>query len=218
MFHVSFLPMFITLEGSEGSGKTSQIAPLAEALCLAGYSVLLTREPGGTPIGDQIREVLAAFKNTDMEPRTEILLFQASRAQLVAQVIRPHLKSGGVVLCDRYADSTLAYQGYGYKLELGPLRALIDFATGGLKPDLTVLLDLDVDEGLRRRAQSGEWNRLDAFQLEFYQRVRQGYLELAQAEPERWVIVDAALPFAAVAEAIRNSVFERLQSGRKKAA
>jgi dTMP kinase len=208
--------LFITLEGSEGSGKTSQIGPLAEYLRQTGYSVLATREPGGTIIGDQIRAILADLKNTAMQPRTEILLFQASRTQLVEEVIRPHLKSGGVVLSDRYADSTLAYQGYGYCLDLAQLKNIITFATGGLKPDLTLLLDLDVEEGLRRRASGGQWNRLDSFEPAFYQRVRQGYLQMTREEPERWVIIDAALPPEMVQAAIRKVVVERLGTGGRK--
>ncbi len=149
--------IFITFEGPEGSGKTSQLAALADSLRQAGYPVLTTREPGGTPIGDQVRSVLMGLKNTEMQPRTEILLFQASRAQLVEQVILPHLADGYVVLCDRYANSTLAYQGYGYqKFTLEQLRPLIAFATGGLAPDLTLLLDVEVNVGLQRRMQDGD--------------------------------------------------------------
>ena len=205
------LPMFITFEGSEGSGKTSQIESLGGFLCQSGYDVLTTREPGGTGIGEQIRAVLSNLENTAMQPRTEILLFQASRAQLVEEVIQPHLGKGGVVLCDRYADSTLAYQGYGYQLELEPLRALISFATGGLKPDLTLFLDVEVEEGLRRRARGGEWNRLDTYELDFYKRVRQGYMQLISEEPHRWVMIDAGGPPDQVQAAIRRVVLERLQ-------
>jgi dTMP kinase len=172
---------------------------------------LTTREPGGTGIGEQIRAVLSNLENTAMQPRTEILLFQASRAQLVEEVIQPHLRKGGVVLCDRYADSTLAYQGYGYQLELEPLRALISFATGGLKPDLTLFLDVEVEEGLRRRARGGELNRLDTYELDFYKRVRQGYMQLIFEEPHRWVIIDAGGPPDQVQAAIRRVVLERLQ-------
>jgi dTMP kinase len=204
--------MFITFEGSEGSGKTSQLPALAQYLRESGYAVLTTREPGGTRIGDQVRQILSDLDNTDMDARTEILLFQASRAQLVEQVIRPHLGSGGIVLCDRYADSTLAYQGYGYQRDLAQLLTLIDFATCGLKPDLTIFFDLDVEEGLRRRANGGEWNRLDSFKLEFYQRVRQGYLHMAQADPDRWVIVDASQPPRMVEAAVRQIVIERLKT------
>jgi dTMP kinase len=203
--------MFITFEGPEGSGKTSQLADLAEYLTQKGFPVLTTREPGGTPIGDQIRAILSSLDNTDMRPRTEILLFQASRAQLVEQVIRPHLEEGGVVLSDRYADSTLAYQGYGYQADLGNLRAIIDFATGGLKPDITLLLDVDVKEGLRRRERDGGWNRLDAYEVAFHQRVRQGYIELVQAEPQRWLVIDAGQPPDQVQMEIRRIVLERLQ-------
>lgn len=202
--------MLITFEGSEGCGKTTQIARLAEFLCRQGYDVLATREPGGTPIGDQIRSVLLDLKNEAIEPRTEILLLQASRAQLVEQVIRPQLTKGGIVLCDRYADSTLAYQGYGYQLDIEALKSLIEFATGGLKPGLTLLLDMDVEEGLQRRASGGEWNRLDAYKLDFYQRVRRGYLEMARADPQRWVVVDAARPLEQIQVEIRQIVLERL--------
>ncbi|MCK4975387.1 MAG: dTMP kinase [Anaerolineales bacterium] len=202
--------MFISFEGPEGSGKTSQVAQLVEYLRQEGYDVLATREPGGTPIGDQIRDVLSNLENTTMRPRTEILLFQASRAQLVEQVIRPHLKSGGIVLSDRYADSTLAYQGYGHQVDLEKLKTIIEFATGGLKPNLTVLLDVDVEEGLQRRARGGEWNRLDAYDLAFHQRVRQGYHKLVQAEPERWKVVNAGQPPDLVQAAIRQLVLGML--------
>ena len=205
--------VFITFEGPEGSGKTSQLPALADYLRQAGYRVLATREPGGTPIGDQVRSVLMGLKNTEMQPRTEILLFQASRAQLVEQVILPHLADGFVVLCDRYADSTLAYQGYGYqKFSLEQLRPLIAFATGGLAPDLTLLLDVEVDLGLQRRMQDGDYNRLDVYERAFYERVRQGYQELAHREPERWVTVDAGQPPEQVQAAIRQIVMSRLNN------
>jgi len=204
--------LFITLEGPEGSGKSSQMADLAAYLCRQGYPVLATREPGGTPIGDQVRSILSDLGNKAMQPRTELLLFQASRAQLVEQVILPHLKDGGIVLCDRYADSTLAYQGYGHQqFDLDQVRALIAFTTGGLKPDLTLLLDVDVEVGLRRRAHGGEWNRLDAYELAFHQRVRKGYLQMAQEEPQRWVVVDASKPPDQVQAAIRRIVSAYLE-------
>lgn len=203
--------MFITLEGPEGSGKTRQLAELVEFLRQEGFPVLATREPGGTPIGDQIRDVLSNLDNTAMQPRTEILLFQASRAQLVDQVILPCLRDGGIVVCDRYADSTLAYQGYGHRVNLEQLRAIVHFATQGLKPDLTLLLDIDVRKGLERKASGGEWNRLDAYDLEFHERVRQGYLELAGNEPERWEIIDAYRAFGTVQAEIRSAVMRRLR-------
>jgi dTMP kinase len=202
--------VFITFEGSEGCGKSSQVALLSSFLQQQGYDILTTREPGGTPIGEQIRSVISSLQNTEMQQRTEILLFQASRAQLVEQVIRPHLAKGGIVLSDRFADSTLAYQGFGYQRDLVPLRALIQFATGGLKPDLTLLLDVEVEVGLRRRACGGEWNRLDALQLDFYQRVRQGYFQLVKEEPERWMVIDAMQPFEQVQQAIRQVIVGRL--------
>lgn len=203
--------MFITLEGTEGCGKTTQVLPLADALRRQGWDVLTTREPGGTPISEQIRSVLHNLDNTEMHARTEILLFQAARAQHVEQLIRPHLTRAGVVICDRFADSTLAYQGYGRQQPLEPLKALVDYATGGLKPDLTLLLDLDVEVGLRRRAKGGEWNRLDALEVAFYQRVRQGYYQLVRAEPARWVVIDASLSPEAVQEALFSAVQERLK-------
>ncbi len=203
--------MFITLEGPEGSGKSSQLPPLAEYLSNNGYDVLTTREPGGTPIGDQVRTVLLDKENTAMQPRTEILLFQASRAQLVDQVIRPHLEKGGVVLCDRYADSTLAYQGYGYRRDINEITAIINFATGGLKPDLTLLLDVDVEIGLTRRQKGGDVNRLDIFELTFHQNVREGYHRLAKSEPHRWVTIDAGQPTERVQRDLRKVILERLQ-------
>ncbi|MBI3764416.1 MAG: dTMP kinase [Chloroflexi bacterium] len=209
------MSLFITFEGPEGSGKSTQITPLADRLRALGHDVCLTREPGGTDIGDQIRQVLHDLKNTAMQPRAEILLYSASRAQLVGEIIRPHLERGGIVLCDRYADSTMAYQGYGHGLDLGALRAITEFATGGLKPDLTILLDVETEEGLRRRRSSGEWNRLDAYALAFHQRVRQGYLGMAAAEPERWVVVDAGRAVEEVAEEVWRGVSKRLEGSRK---
>ncbi len=203
--------MFITLEGPEGSGKTYQLPKLAEFLRQHGFDVLTTREPGGTSISEQIRTILHNLENKEMDPRAEILLFQASRAQLVEQVIRPHLDNGGVVLSDRYADSTLAYQGYGHQIDLEPLRVLVSFATGGLKPDLTLLLDVDVETGLRRKELKGEWNRLDAYDLDFHRRVRSGYLNLVAAEPERWVVVDASQSPGTVQETMRRVVAEKLR-------
>jgi dTMP kinase len=205
--------MFITLEGSDGSGKTSQLPGLAEALRSQGFELLTTREPGGTSIGDQIRRVLFDLDNKTMNPRTEILLFQASRAQLVEEIIRPALKAGLIVLCDRYADSTLAYQGYGHGVDLDVLREIVSFATGGLKPDLTIFLDIPVEEGLKRRNKGGDWNRLDDYDLVFHRRVRAGYAELIAAEPERWVVVNAAQPPQAVAAELRKVVLDRLKQG-----
>ncbi len=202
--------MFITFEGPEGSGKTTQIKALEAHLRSQGLDVITTREPGGTPIGDQVRAVLTNLDNTAMHPRTEILLFLSARAQLVEQVIRPELKAGKVVICDRYADSTLAYQGYGHGYDRDQLRQLLNFATGGLWPDLTLLLDVDPEVGLKRKRSGGEWNRLDAYEVAFHQRVRAGYLELAASEPQRWARVDASCMSDDVQEEIRRVVMGRL--------
>ncbi len=205
--------MFITFEGPEGSGKTSQIPPLTRFLEEQGRQVVTTREPGGTQIGDQVRAVLTSLSNTSMHPRTEILLFLAARAQLVEECIRPSLVQGKLVLCDRYADSTLAYQGFGHGTDLGLLRQLLDFATGSLWPDLTILLDLDPEKGLQRKRSGGEWNRLDAYELAFHQRVWRGYQTLASQEPQRWATIDASQPFDAVQNQIRQTILDRLSGG-----
>jgi len=205
--------MFITLEGPEGSGKTSQVPDLVDYLRKKGYSVFATREPGGTSIGEQVREVLHSLNNTEMHPRTETLLYQAARAQFVEQVVRPHLALGEIVLSDRYADSTIAYQGYGHQQDLEQVRTLVKYATGGLLPDLTVLLDVDVELGIGRKTRSREWNRLDAYTLEFHQRVRAGYLEMAKQEPNRWVVVDAGVGRQAVQEKLRETFLYRIEKG-----
>jgi len=199
--------MFITLEGPEGSGKTSHIKPLTEWLSAQGYKVFATREPGGTDIGEQIRAVIHDLKNTEMHPRAETLLYQAARAQIVEQVIRPKLAEGTVVISDRYYDSTIAYQGYGHRQDLDQVRALVKYATGGLTPDLTILLDIDVEAGLKRKTQNAsEWNRLDAYDLDFHRRVRAGYLEMARQEPKRWAVVDASQTWDEVQERLRGVI------------
>lgn len=202
--------MFITFEGPEGSGKTSQLPGLEKYLEGEGYQVVRTREPGGTKISDQIRAVLTDLGNKELHPRTEILLFLAARAQLVEQVIKPALAEGKLVLCDRYGDSTLAYQGYGHGLDLEALRSMLAFATDNLKPDLTVYLDIDVEAGLQRKRRVDEWNRLDAYEISFHQRVRDGYHQLMAQEPGRWVMVDAALPKDEVQIQIRQVVLAKL--------
>lgn len=185
--------LFITFEGPEGSGKTTQIRLLKIFLEARGFAILVTREPGGTAIGNAIRGIVLDPSHTEMSPRAEALLFNAARAQLVDEVIHPALARGQIVLCDRYADSTLAYQGYGYGQDLPRLQRIIDFATGGLKPDLTIFMNIDPVEGLRRKQQgaANEWNRMEEKALVFHQIVRQGYLQLAAAESDRWLVVDA---------------------------
>lgn len=206
--------MFITFEGPDGSGKTTQLAQLVSHLQHQSYRVFSTREPGGTLIGDQIRQVLHDLKNEGMDPHTEILLYAASRAQLVAQEIRPRLAAGEIVICDRYTDSTLAYQGYGHGLDLTVLRQILQFATGGLRPDLTIYLDISAEEGLRRRldaAQSGaEWNRMDAQSLEFHCRVREGYHALMAEDPTRWISIPANTDRDTIQVKIRDVVLSRL--------
>ncbi len=194
------MSIFITFEGPEGSGKTTQIGLLAAALARDGWPTLTTREPGGTRIGDGIRALLLDLAHTEMSPRAETLLFNAARAQIVDQVIRPALDRGQVVLCDRFADSTLAYQGYGHGQTLAPLRQLAAYATAGLTPDLTIFLDIEPVAGLHRKQMGAadEWNRMEAKAVAFHQRVRHGYLALAQAEPARWLVLDATQPVEAI--------------------
>jgi dTMP kinase len=202
---------FITFEGPEGSGKTTQIQALAAFLRGAGYPVMSTREPGGTRIGDAVRQVLLDMTHTEMDARTETLLFNAARAQIVEQVIRPALAQGSFVLCDRFADSTLAYQGYGHGQDLDALGQLIRYATGGLTPDLTLYLDINPDIGLTRKQQASqeEWNRLDAQTLAFHERVYAGYQALIQADPARWAVVNGGADPQTVAAEIVAVVASR---------
>ncbi|MCI0713273.1 MAG: dTMP kinase [Chloroflexi bacterium] len=207
--------MFITFEGLDGSGKTTQIQLLTAFLRNQGYDVVATREPGGTAIGDQIREILHSLKNDEMHPRTELLLYTASRAQLIEQVIKPHLQANAIVLSDRFVDSTLAYQGYGHRLDLNVLRTILNFATGGLTPDVTIYMDISVEEGLKRRRRAAddgeEWNRLDALALAFHKRVYAGYQILVAEEPERWVQIAALGSEVEIHQQIRDALLPRLK-------
>ena len=204
---------FGTFEGGEGSGKTSVVAEVAERLRMKGISVVTVREPGGTPIGDQIRDILDSFENKEITPRTEVLLFQSSRSQLVDQVIKPALNRGEVVLSDRYADSTKIYQGAYGVFSRSEMQPIIEFATQGLKPDLTLLLDVDVEVGLGRRARQGGVNRLDAYDHNFHEKVRRGYLQLADEDSGRWIVVDANRKLNEVCAEAQSIVENRLIRG-----
>jgi len=200
--------MFITFEGTEGSGKTTQIKLLATSLQQLGYQVCCTREPGGTAIGNQIRHILHDVNNREMTAEAEILLYAASRAQLVRELILPKLNQKQIVLCDRYVESTYAYQGYGRGLNFEILRHLSAFATQELRPDLIIYLDLDIDVGLQRKqVGQAEMNRMDQQTRDFYERVHQGYYEMAQTEPARWLII----PASADVEVIQARIYQQIQ-------
>ncbi|MFP4345951.1 MAG: dTMP kinase [Anaerolineales bacterium] len=199
--------LFLTLEGPEGSGKSTQLPLLVSWLEEEGYAVLHTREPGGTEISERIRDLLHDPAHTKMTARAEILLYSAARAQHVEERIRPALEEGRIVLCDRFFDSTYAYQGYGRGLSLEDLRTITRFATDGLVPDVTLYLDLEPEVGLgRRRSGGGEMNRLDREALDFHRRVRLGYLKLAAADPDRWLTLDAGGRIEEVQETIRMAL------------
>ena len=185
--------MFIAFEGGEGSGKSVQSRRLYRHLVREGIPAVLVREPGGTRLGEAIARQLKWHKEAEISAETELLLFNASRSHLVDKVIKPALSQGKVVVCDRFADSTLAYQGYGRGLKVAGVQAVNSLGTGGLKPDLTFLMDISPDEGLRRK----DANRVDRFESEqqsFHEKVRRGYLALAHSEPGRWYIMDASRP------------------------
>jgi dTMP kinase len=202
---------FITIDGPDGGGKTTQAQRLAAHLRDRGATVHLTREPGGTWLGERIRELLLERTGSSdrTDPLADAMLFNAARRQLVREVIRPALDAGETVVCARFADSTLAYQGYGAGLDVAMLRGLNDLATGGLRPDLTLVLDVPVDAGLARKAPT-DVTRFEAdFDLRFHERVRRGFLDIAAAEPERVVVVDAARDIDDVSAAILGLVHAR---------
>jgi len=204
--------LLISFEGVDGAGKSSHVEGLAAELRGAGRDVVTLREPGGTPLGERVRELLLDAE-LERSPRAELLLFQVARAELVAERIRPALEAGAVVLIDRFSDSTRAYQGWGLELERGLVEDALRLATGGLEPDLVILLDLEPARGLRRVNSAGKrHDAIESRRRDFLERVRRGYLELARREPERWLIVDAARPPAAVAAAVSGRV-RRLLDG-----
>jgi dTMP kinase len=202
--------LFITFEGTEGSGKSIQARLLAARLRAVGYQVVETREPGGTPLGLELRTILLGRDELDISARGEALLMNASRAQLVEKVIRPALERDSFVVCDRFADSTLAYQGAGRGLGLDTLGAVISFATAGLRPDMTLLLDVPVDVGLARKHAQDQGNRFEAETLAFHARVQAAYQALAAAEPARWRCFDGGEPVEQVADEIWNAVAARI--------
>ena len=201
---------FITFEGGEGCGKSTQIRLLAQKLQDAGKQVLLVREPGGTAAGERIREILLSKQSDGLEPMAELMLYEAARAQIVSEVIEPALQEGKVVLCDRFFDSTVAYQGFGRGLDPEMIAKLNLMATGGLEPDLTVLLDIDPALGLKRAMAvtggDGEGDRIEAAGLAFHQQIRQGFASLAQQYPERITVIDASGTIEQVAEQVFAAV------------
>lgn len=210
--------MFITLEGIEGSGKTTQIQTVLDWLTAVGFDCLATREPGGTSIGNQIRSVLLNPQNRDLAVVAELLLYTADRAQHLERVVRPALAAGTAVVCDRFFDATLVYQGYARGLDKAMVRRLHQLACGGLVPDLTLLLDLEASVGLARAwrrihadAAHGMESRFEAEALAFHERVRAGYLDLARREPTRFAIVDAAVDAAAVRRQIEDALAAHIQ-------
>lgn len=207
--------MFITFEGPEGGGKSTQARLLTERMQAAGYHVTLTREPGGTPAGKAIRAIWDDPNRADLLPITDLLLLCADRAQHVGSLIRPALERGEIVISDRYADSTRAYQGYGSGLDFETMETLLHVATGGLTPDLTLLLDIPAAEGLARRhsasqAGTSPLDRLDQRSLDYHERVHAGYLQLAAQNPARWVTLDARVDVQTLAERIWQIVQARL--------
>jgi len=205
------MSLFITFEGGEGSGKSVQAKALYRRLSQLAIPVVLTHEPGGTSFGMKIGRWLKWTEGTNISPLTELLLFNASRAQLVTKVIQPNLESEKVVICDRYADSTTAYQGYGRGLDLEMVKATNNAATQGLKPDLTVLLDISAEEGLARK-RAEKQDRFEQEDIAFHQRVREGYVKLAANDPQRWLVIDASQSKRKIAEIIWQRVSQLLSS------
>ena len=201
---------FIVFEGGEGSGKSTQAKALNNRLRKLGYDVVFTHEPGGTVLGNKLRRWVKWGRDVTLP--TELFLFLASRSQLLTKVIRPALTRGHIVICDRFAASTVAYQGYGRGIDISLLESLNNFVTDGLVPDLTVLLDVDAEEGLGRKKR--KWDSFERENYTFHQRVRDGYLKIAAADPDRWMVVDASLPAIQVEELIWERIREFLTYGR----
>lgn len=209
--------MFITFEGPEGSGKSSVLDKICHQLEHDGFNVVKTREPGGTPISEQIRNIILDKSNTNLEPRTEALLYAASRRQHLVEKIWPALKEGKIVLCDRYLDSSLAYQGNARGLGYENILSINNFATENTFPDLTILFDIQPELGLERISKNSnrEVNRLDLEKLDFHKKVREGFLELAKKYPERFYIVDASQPFLDVCLEVYDLIKYKLKINNK---
>jgi dTMP kinase len=206
------MALFIAFEGGEGTGKSTQARKLYRKLSQLAIPAIITHEPGGTPFGKRLGRWLKWTKDINISPLVELLLFNASRSQLVTEVIQPSLKEGKTVICDRYADSTTAYQSYGRGLELEVVTAINHAATQGLKPDLTVLLDIAPEIGLAR-IKTKRQDRFEQEEIAFHRRVRKGYLKLAASEPERWLVVDATQSKEKIAQIIWQRVRELLSQG-----
>ncbi len=204
------MSLFITFEGSEGCGKSTQAKALWIKLTRLGISAELTHEPGGTALGNQLRHILKRRRQVEISPTAELLLFAACRIQLVTEVIRPSLQQNKVVICDRFADSTIAYQGYGRGLNLEVIKKINELATEEIKPDLIILLDIPTQKGLGRK-QSKMNDRFEAEDIAFHNRVRGSYLKLASEEPERWLVIDATLPRARIGKIIWDKVNHLLE-------
>ena len=206
------MSLFITLEGPEGSGKSSAIKIVKEALESLGYQIVMTREPGGTPISEQIRNVILDKENTKMDSRTEALLYAASRRQHLVEKIWPSLKEGKIVFCDRYLDSSLSYQGYARELGVDDVLHVNEYATEGTYPDITFLFDIEPELGLERinKNKDREVNRLDVEKLSFHKKVREGYLSLSERFKDRYVVIDASKPLEEVSNKVLNIILNRL--------
>lgn len=202
--------IFITFEGGEGSGKSTQVELLSNRLRDMGYKIKVTREPGGTRIGEIIRAITHNVENVDLLPITEAYLMAASRAQHVAELIYPTIQGGFIVICDRYVDSSIAYQGYGRQLGEDFIIKLNEKAVNGAKPDLTFFLDISPELGLSRRTSTTKLDRLDLEKKEFYDRVHQGYSDLAKKNPKRYIVLDGTKPINATADEIWRTVSERI--------
>ncbi len=202
--------LFITFEGGEGCGKSYQTGILFRKLSKLNIPAILTHEPGGTPVGDKITRLLKWAKEADMSGLTELLLFNASRSQLVDEVIKPALHKNKIVICDRFTDSTVAYQGYGRGISIDIIKEINNTATGGLKPDLTILLDMPVESGLARKSKQ-KADRFHRENLAFHRKIRSGFLKLAAAEPERWLIIDAGQSRAKISQQIWARINELIK-------